>query len=72
MKQRKSLPPEKKVKILETDAYAHKKKQEFLIPEDKDLFEKNNTAAQYRYYKSLSSVQKAQVLIKDAAAHTQK
>jgi hypothetical protein len=44
--QRESLPPEKKVKILETDADAHKEKQESLSPEDKHLFVKNNTAAQ--------------------------
>ncbi len=31
-KQRKSLPPEKNVKILETDADAHKEKQESLSP----------------------------------------
>jgi hypothetical protein len=46
-KQRKSLPPEKKARILETDADAHKEKQESLSPEDKDLFVKNNTAAQH-------------------------
>jgi hypothetical protein len=33
-KQRKSLPPEKKVKFLETNADAHKKKQESLFPEE--------------------------------------
>ncbi len=48
-KQRKSLPPEKQVKILETDADAHKEKQESLSPEDKDLFVKNNTAAQHKH-----------------------
>ncbi len=47
--QRKSLPPEKKVKILETEADAHKEKQESLSPEDKDLFVKNNTAAQHKH-----------------------
>ncbi len=59
----------KKVKILETDADAHKKKQESLSPEDKDLFEKNNTAAQHKYCKSLSPDQKAQVNTKNAAEH---
>jgi hypothetical protein len=44
-KQCESLPPEKKVKILETDADAHKEKQESLPPEDKDLFDKNHSAA---------------------------
>ncbi len=67
--QRKSFPPEKKIKFLETDADAHKKKQESLSPKDKDLFDKNNTAAQHKYHKSLSSDQKAQVLKTDAAEH---
>jgi hypothetical protein len=66
-KQRKSLPPEKKVKILETDADAHKKKQESLSPEDKDLFVKINTAAQHKHHKSLSPDQKAQINTKNAA-----
>ncbi len=48
-KQHESLPPEKKVKILEADADAHKEKQESLSPEDKDLFVKNNTAAQHKH-----------------------
>ncbi len=34
-----------KIKILETNADAHKKKQESLSPEDKNLFDKNNAAA---------------------------
>ncbi len=34
-KQCESLPPEKKVKILETDAAAHKKQRESLSPDDK-------------------------------------
>jgi hypothetical protein len=59
-----SLPPEKKVKILETDADAHKKKQESLSPEEQCLFVKNNIAAQNKYHKSLSPDQKAQVLKK--------
>ncbi len=63
-KQCESLPPEKKVKILETDANAHKEKQESLSPEDKDLFVKNNTAAQNKHCKSLAPDQKAQVLKK--------
>jgi hypothetical protein len=50
----------KKVKILETDAHAHEKKQESLPPEDKDLFVKNNTDAQHKHRKSLSPDQKAQ------------
>ncbi len=66
-KQCKSLPPEKKVKILETDADAHKEKQDSLSPEDKDLFVKNNTAAQCKHRKSLSPDQKAQVLTINAA-----
>jgi hypothetical protein len=37
-KQRKLLPPEKKVKILETDAAAHKKQHESLSPDDKVKF----------------------------------
>ena len=61
--------PEKKAKILETDADAHKKKQESLSPEDKDLFEKKNTAAQHTHCKSLSPDQKAQVLTINAAKH---
>jgi hypothetical protein len=32
---------------LNKNANAHKKKQESLSPEDKDQFEKNNTAAQH-------------------------
>jgi hypothetical protein len=48
-KQNKSLPPEKKVKILETVADAHKKKQESLSPDDKDIFVKNSTAAQHKH-----------------------
>ncbi len=44
-----------------------KKKQESLSPEDKDLFEKNNTAAQHKHCKSLSPDQKAQVLTINAA-----
>jgi hypothetical protein len=61
--------PEKKAKILETDADAHKKKQESLSPEGKDLFVKNNTAGQHKHCKSFSPDQKAQVLIIDAAKH---
>ncbi len=38
-----------KVKNLETNADAHKKKQESLSSEDKDLFVKNNTAAQHKH-----------------------
>jgi hypothetical protein len=34
-KQHKSLPPEKKFKILKTDAAAHKKQRESLSPDDK-------------------------------------
>jgi hypothetical protein len=34
-KQSESLPPEKKVKLLETDAAAHKKQCESLPPDDK-------------------------------------
>ncbi len=48
---------------------SYKKKQESLSPEDRDLFEKNNTAAQHKYHYSLSPVQKAQVLTNNAAEH---
>jgi hypothetical protein len=34
--------------MLNNNADAHKKKQEYLSPEDKDLFAKNNTAAQHK------------------------
>jgi hypothetical protein len=44
-------------------------KRESLSPEDKDLFEKNHTAAQHKYPKSLSPDQKAQVYTKNAAEH---
>jgi hypothetical protein len=40
----------------------HKKKRESLSPEDKDLFVKDNTAAQHKHHKSLSPDKKAQVL----------
>jgi hypothetical protein len=56
-------------KILATNADAHKKKRESLSLEDKDLFVKNNTAAQHKHCKSLYSDQKAQVLTIDAAEH---
>ncbi len=65
-KQRKFL---KKIKVLETNADAHKKKQESLSPEDRDLFDKNNTAAHYKYRKSLSPDQKGQIKSINAAAH---
>ncbi len=61
-KNRESLPPEKKCKILQTNADAHKEKWESPSPEDKDLFVKNNVAAQCKHRKSLSPDQKAQVL----------
>ncbi len=51
------------------NADAHKKKHKSLSPEDKDQFEKNDTAAQHKYCKSLSPDQKAQVFKIDAAAH---
>jgi hypothetical protein len=57
----------KKVKILQTDADAHKEKQESLSSEDKDLFVKNNVAAQRKHCKSLSPDQIAQVLTINAA-----
>jgi hypothetical protein len=50
-------------------ANAEIKKQESLSPEDKDLFEKNNTASQHKYCKLLSPDQKAQVHTKDATEH---
>jgi hypothetical protein len=59
----------KKVKILETDADAHKEKQESLLPEDKDLFVKNNTAARCKHCKSLSPDQNTQELTINAAKH---
>ncbi len=34
-KQRKSLPPDKKIKFLETDTVAHKRQHESLPPDDK-------------------------------------
>jgi hypothetical protein len=58
-----------KGQILNKNANAHKKKQESLSPEDKDLFEKTNTAAQHKHCKSLSPDQKTQVYTKDAAEH---
>ncbi len=66
-KNRESLPPEKKVKILRTNADAHKEKWESFSSEDKDLFVKNNVAAQHKHHKSLSPDQKAQVLTINAA-----
>jgi hypothetical protein len=66
-KQRKSLPPKKKVKILATNADAHKKKKRVFSPEDKDLFDKNHSAAQNKHRDSLTPDQKAQVLEKNAA-----
>jgi hypothetical protein len=39
------------------------------LPENKDLFAKNNTVAQHKYCKSLSPDKKAQVLTIDAAAY---
>jgi hypothetical protein len=62
----------KKIKILQTNADAHKKKRESLSPEDRDLFEKNHSAAQHKYHESLSTDQKVQVLKTDAAKHTNK
>ncbi len=47
----------------------HIKKRESLSPEDKDLFVKNNVAAQQKHRKSLSPDQKAQVLTINAAEH---
>jgi hypothetical protein len=61
-KQRESLPPKKKIEILQTNADAHKEKRKSLSPEDKDLFVKNNVAALHKHRKSLSPDQKAQVL----------
>jgi hypothetical protein len=50
----------KKITILQTVADAHKKKWESLSPEDKELFDKNHSAAQNKYCKSLTLDQKAQ------------
>jgi hypothetical protein len=52
------IPPEKKIKILEINADAHKKKRESLSPEDRDLFDKNYSVAQHKYRESLSPDQK--------------
>ena len=60
---------EKKISVQITDADAHKEKRESLSPEDKDLFVKNNVAAQCKHCKSLSPDQKAQVLTINAAEH---
>ena len=68
-KHRKSLCPDDKVQILNKNAYAHKKKQESLSSENKDLFVKNNTAAQHKHCKFLSPDQKAQVLTINAVEH---
>jgi hypothetical protein len=54
---------------LNKDADAHKQKQESLSPDDKDLFVKDNTAAQHKHCKSLSPDQKAQVLKINVAKH---
>jgi hypothetical protein len=59
----------KRKKKLQTNDDAHKKKWESLSPEDKDLFEKNNTAAQHKYCKSLSPEQKDKIMVINAAAH---
>ena len=68
-KQHEDLPPEKKIKILQTNADAHKKKWKSLLPEDKELFDKNNAAALNKHHKSLTPDQRGQVLRKDAADH---
>ncbi len=57
------------MKILQTDADAHNKKRESLSPEDKELFDKNHSAAQNKYCKSLTLDQKVQELQKNAAKH---
>ncbi len=54
-------PPEKKIKILQTNADTHKKQRESLSPEDKDLFDKKNAAALKKHRKSLSPDQRDQV-----------
>ncbi len=43
-----------------------------LLPEDRDLFEKKNTAAQHKHCKSLSLEQQGQIKSTDAAAHKRK
>ncbi len=68
-KQCKSLSPDDKFQVLNKNANARKEKQESLSTEDKDLFEKNNTAAQHKHCKSLFPDQKAQFYTKDAAEH---
>ena len=62
--QRTDLPPEKKIKILKTDADAYNKKRGSLSREDKDLFDKKNAAALKKHCKSLSPDQRDQVLKK--------
>ncbi len=59
----------KKIKILQTNADTHNKKRESLSPEDKELFDKNHSAAQSKHHKSFSPDQRDQVLKKDAAKH---
>jgi hypothetical protein len=48
-----SLPPEKKVKILETDAAAHKKQRESLSPDDKVQILKKDADAHKKKQESL-------------------
>ncbi len=43
--------------------------REPLSPEDKELFDKNHSAAQNKYFKSLTLDQKAQEFQKNAAKH---
>ena len=66
------LYQQKKTQILCNDADAHKEKWESLSPEYKDLFVKNNVAAQRKHRKSLSLDDKVQILTNDAAAHKKK
>jgi hypothetical protein len=63
-KKRDSILLKKKIKILKTDADAHKKKWESLSPEDKDLFDKNDASARNKHRKSLAPDQRGQVFKK--------
>ncbi len=61
--------PKKRLNFYKLMLMHIKKKQESLSPEDKDLFVKNNTAAQNKHCKSLAPNQKADVYKKNVAEH---
>jgi hypothetical protein len=66
-KRSKSLPPEKKIKMLETDAAAHKKQQELLSLDDKVQILNKNADAHKMKCKSLSPENK-DLFVKDNTA----